>query len=77
MTCLIKNAMASQVALEVKNPPASVGEEMGAISIYGLGRSPGVRNSNPVQHSYLVNPKHRGAWQATVQKVPRSQTRLK
>ena len=77
MTRLIKNATASHVALEVKNPPASVGEEMGAISIHGLGRSPEVGNGNPVQYSCLVNPKHRGAWQATVQKVPKSRTRLK
>ena len=35
-------------------------------SIPGLGRSPGVRNSNPLQYSCLRNPMDRGAWQATV-----------
>ena len=30
-------------------------------SISGLGRSPGERNSNPLQYSCLENPMHRGA----------------
>ena len=28
----------------------------------GLGRSPGERNGNPLQHSCLENPRDRGAW---------------
>ena len=35
-------------------------------SIPGLGRSPGKRNSNPLQYSCLGNPMDRGAWWATV-----------
>ena len=55
----------------VKNPPASAGD-MG--SIPGLGRSPGIRNGNPLQYSYLENSMDRGAWQATVHNVKKSQT---
>ena len=32
----------------------------------GLGRSPGGGNGNPLQYSWLDNPKDRGAWWATV-----------
>ena len=35
-------------------------------SIPGSGRFPGEGNGNPLQYSYLENPKDRGAWQATV-----------
>ena len=35
----------------VKNPPASVGNARGSDLILGLGRSPGVRNGNPLQLS--------------------------
>ena len=38
--------------------------------------SPGVGNGNPFQCSCLKNPMDRGAWQATVQGVAKSQTRL-
>ena len=41
-----------------------------------LGRSPGERNGNPLQHSCLGNPMDRGAWQATVHGVTKSQTQL-
>ena len=34
--------------------------------IPGLGGSPGERNGNPLQHSYLGNPMDRGTWQSTV-----------
>ena len=46
-------------------------------SIPGLGRSPGGGNDNPLQYSCLGNPIDRGAWQAIVQRVAKSQTRLK
>ena len=42
----------------------------------GMGRSPGEGNSNPLQYSCLENPMDRGAWQATVHGVAKSQTRL-
>ena len=40
----------------------------------GWGRSPGGGNGNPLQYSCLGNPMDRGAWQATVHAVERSQT---
>ena len=43
-------------------------------SIPGSGRSPRERNGNPLHYSFLENPKNRGAWQATVHGVPKSQT---
>ena len=45
-------------------------------SIPGSGRSLGVGNGNPLQYSCLKNPMDRGAWQATVHGVAKSQTRL-
>ena len=45
-------------------------------SIPGLGRSPGEGNGNPLQYSFPENPMDRGAWQATVHGVTKSQTRL-
>ena len=44
--------------------------------IPGLGRSPGEGNGNPLQYSCLENPMDRGASQATVHGVKKSQTRL-
>ena len=44
--------------------------------ILGSGRSPGERNSYPLQHSCLENPMDRRAWRATVQGVTKSRTRL-
>ena len=38
-------------------------------SIPGSGRSPGEGNGNPLQHSCLGNPMHRGAWWATAHRV--------
>ena len=46
-------------------------------SILGSGRSHGVENGNPFQHSCQKNPMDRGAWQATVHGVTKRQTRLK
>ena len=45
--------------------------------ILGLGRSPGGGRDNPLQYSCLENPMDRGAWQATVHGVAKTQTRLK
>ena len=39
-----------------------------------LGRSPGVGNGHPLQYSCLENSMVRGAWQATVHRVTKSQT---
>ena len=54
----------------VKNPPANA-RDVG--SIPGLGRSPGGEHGNPLQYSCLENPMDRGAWQATVHEVTKSQ----
>ena len=54
-----------QVVLEVKNLPASAGDERDIGLIPGLGRSPGVGNGYSLQYSCLENPMDRGAWQAT------------
>ena len=68
---------ASQVALEVKNPPANAGD----IKDYGLipesGRSSGEGHGNPFQYSCLKNPMGREAWMATVYRVAKSWIRLK
>ena len=62
-------------------PGSSVGKEStcnaGDLgSIPGLGRSPGGGHGNPLQYSCLENPMDRGAWQAAVHGVTKSQTRL-
>ena len=72
-----KNFWASQVALEVKNPPANAGGSRDAVLITGLGRSPEGGHGNPLQYSCLKNSMDRGAWQATVHRVTKSQTRLR
>ena len=43
-------------------------------SIPRLGRFPGEGNGNPLQYSCLENSMDRGAWQATVYGVTKSQT---
>ena len=65
------------MVVEVKNPPASVGDESDAGSIPGSERSPEVGNGSPLQYSCLANPMDQGTWLATVQRVVRSQTQLK
>ena len=42
--------------------------------IPGWGRPPGGGHDNPLQYSCLENSIDRGAWQATVHRVPKSQT---
>ena len=64
----------SQVALVVKNLPASVGDIRDVGLIPGSGRSPGKGHGNPFQYSCLENPMDRGA---TVHRVAQSQTQLK
>ena len=45
-------------------------------SIPALGRSSGEGNGNPLQYSCLENSMDRGAWQATVHGVTKSQIQL-
>ena len=71
------NPVACQVALVVKNPPATSGDIRDMGSIPESGRSPGERNGNPIQYSCLEYPTDRGAWWATVHGVAKSQAWLK
>ena len=64
----------SQVALVVKNPPATAGDSRDLSSVPGSGRSPGEGDKNPLQYSYLENPMDRGAWRATVHGVAKNRT---
>jgi len=68
--------LASQGVQVVKNLSANAGDIRDASSVPGLGRSPGEGHGNPLQYSCLENPTDRGAWQATVHRVTKSQTRL-
>ena len=45
-------------------------------SVPGSGRSSEEGNGSPLQYSCLENPMDRGAWQAAVHGVAKSQTRL-
>ena len=45
-------------------------------SIPGSGRPPGGSHGHPLQYSCLENPMDRGAWQAIVHGVTKSQTQL-
>ena len=65
------------MALIVKNALANAGDVRGAGSIPVSGRFPEGKHTNPLQYSFLENPVDRGAWQATVNRVAKSQTRLK
>ena len=58
----------------IKKLPANVGDPGDAVSIPGLGRSPGGGHGNPVQYSCLENPMDRGAWQATVHSMGRKES---
>ena len=61
----------------VKNLPAGAGDIQDMNSVLGLERFPGGGHDNPLQYSCLENPMDRGAWQATVHGVAKSQTQLK
>ena len=56
-----------------KESACNAGASGDADSIPGLGRSPGGEHGNPLQYSCLENPLDRGAWQATVHGVAKSQ----
>ena len=71
---LVSGAQDSQVALTIKNLTASAAGSRAVGSIPGSGRSPGEGNGNPLQYSWLENPRDRGAWRATVHGVIKSQT---
>ena len=49
-------ALAAQMALVVKNPPANPGDIRDTGSVPGSGRSPGGGHGNPLQDACLENP---------------------
>ena len=57
----------------VKNPPANARD---AGLIPGPGQSPGGGYGNPLQYPCLENSMDKGAWQAIVHGVAKSQTQL-
>ena len=59
--------------LVVNNPPDNAGGTRNTGLIPRSGRSPGEGNRNPLQYSCLENPMDRGAWQAIVHRVSKSQ----
>ena len=63
---------AQEVTRVVKSTPASAGDIRELRSIPGSGRSPGGGHGNPCQYSCLENPMDRGAWRATVHRLPRA-----
>ena len=65
------------MVLVERNPPANAGDWRDVGSIPASGRSPGGGQGNPLQYSCLQNPKDRGAWQATVHGITKSQILLK
>ena len=73
----MKLKRASKVTLVVKKPPANAGDISDVGSLSGMRRSTREGNGNPLQYSCLENPMDRGAWQATVHRVTKSQTQLK
>ena len=58
----------------IKNQSTNVGDARDTGSIPISGRSPRGGNGNPLQYSGLENPTDRGAWQAIVHGVKKSQT---
>ena len=57
------------MAQMVKNLPANSVDKRDIGLIPGSGRSPGERNGNPLQYSYLENLTDRGTWLAAVHAV--------
>ena len=62
------------MALVVKNLPANAGDIRDIDSIPGSGRSPGGGNGYPLQYCCQENFMGRGAWQAIVHGITKSQT---
>ena len=61
----------------IKNLPATGGGIRDVDSISGSGRSLGRWHGHPHQYSCIENLMKRGAWQATVHPLLKSQTGLK
>ena len=61
----------------VKSLPTNAGDGRDLGLILGSERSPGGGHGNTLQYSCLENPMDKGAWQVTVHRITKSQTRLK
>ena len=68
--------ISSSHCLSGKESASNAGATGDADSILGSGISPEGGDGNPLQYSCLENPLDRGAWQATVHGVAKSQTQL-
>ena len=68
---------ASWVAEWVENLPAMQETQETQVQFLGQEDPLEKENDNPLQYSCLENPMDRGAWQATVHGVTKSQPRLK
>ena len=60
--------------MAVKTLPVNAGD---MVSVPGLGISPGERNGNALQYSFLGNSMDSGAWQATAMGLQRVGHELK
>ena len=60
----------------VKNQPTNAGDTRDAGSFPRSGKSPEVRNGNPLQHSCLENSMDRGDWWTTVYGIAKSWTQM-
>ena len=78
-----KSGISSQINLDrgcfpcgsvIKNLPNNAGDIREAGLIPTLGRSPGGRHGNPLQHFCLESPMDREAWWAMVHRVTKSWT---
>ena len=70
------SGLPTQVVLVIKNIPAIARDIRDTVLIPVLGRFPGVGSGNLLQYSCEESPMDRGACQATVHGVTKSQTRL-
>ena len=74
--CLLFTSLSLSLGLPRWPHSDCAGNTGNAGSIPGFGRFPRVEHGNPLQDSCLGNPMERGAWQAVVQRVSKSRTRL-
>ena len=69
--CWLPRLMGFPGGSDGKEPACNAGD---LSSIPGLGRPPGEGSGYPLLYSWLENSMDRGAWQATVHRVAKSQT---
>ena len=65
------------MALVVKTLPVNAGDVRDMGLIPGSGKSPGGGYGNSLQYFCLENPRDRGAWWATDQRITKNQTQWK